>query len=153
MRVTWRAAGAGAIVFLKTIILPNFAQATDFNSYFPGPVAAQVVRVIDGDTFEVSANVWLGQQIAVRVRIAGIDAPELRARCDGERVRAEAARDYLIKRIEGGEVRLSAVRYDKYGGRVDASVADGRGDIGDAMIRARLARVYDGGRRAGWCPD
>lgn len=107
--------------------------------------------MIDGDTFEASAAIWLGQQISVRVRIAGIDAPELRARCDTERRRAEAARDYLGKRIAGSEVQLSAVRYDKYGGRVDASVTDPRGDIAEAMIRAGLARIYDGGRREGWC--
>ncbi len=46
-------------------------------------------------------------------------------------------------------MRLSAVRYDKYGGRVDASVADTRGDIGASMIRAKLARPYDGERREG----
>jgi len=143
--------GEGGAVFLGTIMLLNAAQASDYATYFPGPVNAQVVRVIDGDTFEASAAIWLGQQIAVRVRIAGIDAPELRARCDVERQRAEAARNYLSKRIAGGEVKLSAVRYDKYGGRVDASVVDARGDVGEAMIRAGLARLYDGGRRDGWC--
>ncbi|HXC56945.1 MAG TPA: thermonuclease family protein [Rhizomicrobium sp.] len=132
-------------------MLLNTAYASDFSRYFPGPVTAQVVRIVDGDTFEASAAIWLDQQISVRVRIAGIDAPELRARCDGERVRAEAARDYLSRRIAGGEVRLSALRYDKYGGRVDASVADPRGDVGEAMVRAGLARLYDGGHRAGWC--
>lgn len=143
--------GEGGAFFLGTIMLLNAAQASDYTTYFSGPVNAQVVRVIDGDTFEASAAIWLGQQIAVRVRIAGIDAPELRARCDGERQRAEAARDYLSKRIAGGEVKLSAVRYDKYGGRVDASVVDARGDVGEAMIRAGLARSYDGGHRDGWC--
>ncbi|MEJ0027665.1 MAG: thermonuclease family protein [Rhizomicrobium sp.] len=110
-----------------------------------------MVRVIDGDTFEASAAIWLDQQISIRVRIAGIDAPELRARCDAERRGAAAARDYLARRIEGGDVTLSAVRYDKFGGRVDAAVADGGGDIANAMIRARLARAYAGGRRDGWC--
>lgn len=131
------------------LLKPSYA--IDSDTYFSGPVSARVERVIDGDTFEATATIWLGQQIAVRVRIAGIDAPELRARCDDERRRAEVARDYLSKRIEGGEVRLSAVRYDKYGGRVDAAVADGRGDIGGGMIRAGLARIYDGGHREGWC--
>ncbi len=110
-----------------------------------------MVRVIDGDTFEASASIWLDQEISIRVRIAGIDAPELRARCDAERRGAEAARAYLARRLEGGAVTLSAVRYDKYGGRVDAVVADSGGDIARAMLRARLARAYDGGRRDGWC--
>jgi micrococcal nuclease len=132
-------------------MLLNTAQAADSMRNFPGPVIAHVGRIIDGDTFEAAADIWLGQQIVVRVRIAGIDAPELRARCDSERARAEAARDYLSRRIAGGDVELSAVRYDKYGGRVDASVADLRGDIGEGMILAGLARAYDGGRRTGWC--
>jgi micrococcal nuclease len=116
-----------------------------------GPIAAHVVRVIDGDTFEASARIWLGQAVDIHVRIMGIDAPELHARCEAEWRKANAAKDYLARRIEGGEVRLSDLTYDKYGGRVDAAVTDGRGDIGLAMLKAHLARAYDGGRREGWC--
>lgn len=118
---------------------------------FQGPVNADVVHVVDGDTFEARAAIWLGQSIEVRVRIAGADAPELHARCDQERIRAEAARDWLIRRIEGAQVRLSQVHYDKYGGRVDATVRDSGGDVGAALIAAGLARPYHGGHRGGWC--
>jgi micrococcal nuclease len=118
---------------------------------FNGPVTAEVVRVIDGDTFEAAARIWLGEAIDIHVRIEGIDAPELHGRCSSERAQAQAARDFLARRIEGGQVRLSALRYDKYGGRVDAVVQDARGDIGAAMLRARLARPYHGERRQPWC--
>ncbi|HVP84451.1 MAG TPA: thermonuclease family protein [Rhizomicrobium sp.] len=91
---------------------------------FDGPVSAEVIHVVDGDTFEAKATIWLGQSIDVRVRIAGVDAPELHARCNAELTLALAARDWLVRRIEGKNVRLSAVRYDKYGGRVDATVRD-----------------------------
>jgi endonuclease YncB( thermonuclease family) len=120
---------------------------------FEGPVRARVVHVIDGDTFDASARIWLGQAVEIRVRIMGIDAPELHARCDAERERAEAAREYLARRIEGGEVKLTSVHYDKYGGRVDASVADESGDVARAMLKAHMARLYEGGRRASWCED
>lgn len=118
---------------------------------FEGPVAAAVVHVVDGDTFEARAAIWLGQSIDVRVRIAGVDAPELHARCDEERAMADTARNWLAHRIEGSEVRLSAIRYDKYGGRVDATVHDRAGDVGEALIAAGMARPYHGGRRGGWC--
>ena len=118
---------------------------------FAGPVQARVERVVDGDTFDVRARIWLGQSLVVRVRIAGIDAPELRSRCDAEHILAIEARDYLERRIAGGEVRLSEIAYDKYGGRVLASVGDSAGDIGAAMIAAGLARPYDGGTRTSWC--
>jgi len=124
---------------------------TTAEATFEGPVRAQVLRVVDGDTFDASARIWLGQAIEVRVRIMGVDAPELHARCDEERGRAEAARDFLVRRIEGGEVMLSAVRYDKYGGRVDAVVADANGDVARALLKAHLARPYEGGHRTGWC--
>jgi micrococcal nuclease len=116
-----------------------------------GPVSATVARIIDGDTIEVRAQIWLGQSIVTRVRIDGVDAPELEARCPEERRMAEAARDFLVQRLDGAEVKLSRVVYDKYGGRVRAAVSDMRGDVAAALIAARLARPYHGERREPWC--
>lgn len=118
---------------------------------FDGPVAASVEKVVDGDTLDVRAAIWLGQTVDVRIRIAGIDAPELQARCPEERQRALAARAFLEERLGHGAVRLSNIVYDKYGGRMLASVADADGDIADAMLMAGLARPYDGGKRGSWC--
>ncbi len=118
---------------------------------FNGPVTAQVTEVIDGDTFRASAQIWLGQAVEVHVRIDGIDAPEMRARCAEERVKAEAARTWLTHRIGDAQVQLADVRYDKYGGRVRAAVRDAGGDIAEAMIRKGLARAYHGEKRQPWC--
>src|SRR6266581_146574 len=116
-----------------------------------GPVAAMVARVIDGDTIEVRAAIWLGQTLVVRVRIDGVDAPELEARCAEERKLALAARDFLVRRLQGVPVKLTHVVYDKYGGRVRADVADAAGDIAQALLAAGLARPYHGERRESWC--
>jgi endonuclease YncB( thermonuclease family) len=118
---------------------------------FAGPVPATVERVIDGDTIDVRAQIWLGQTLAVRVRIDGVDAPELKARCAEERSMALAARDFLSRRLMGAEVTLTRVVYDKYGGRVRAKVADAKGDVAAALIAAGLARSYHGERREPWC--
>ena len=116
-----------------------------------GPVPAIVERVIDGDTIEVRASVWLGQTLTVRVRIDGVDAPELEARCAEERAQALAARDFLKRRVEGQAVKLTRVVYDKYGGRVRAAVHDRNGDVATALLAAGLARPYHGERRKSWC--
>jgi endonuclease YncB( thermonuclease family) len=116
-----------------------------------GPIVATVERVIDGDTIDVRARIWLGQTVAVRVRIDGVDAPEMEARCAEERSMAVAARDYLVHRLMGTDVTLTRVVYEKYGGRERANVADGHGDVAAALVSAGLARTYHGERRQPWC--
>jgi endonuclease YncB( thermonuclease family) len=51
---------------------------------------AQLLRVLDGDTFEARVHVWPGIDITTKVRLRGIDAPELRARCPDERVQGRS---------------------------------------------------------------
>lgn len=117
-----------------------------------GPVAAEVVRVIDGDTIEVTARVWPGVAITVGARIRGIDTPELRGDCREEIILAAAASDRLAEAVVGGRVSLSNVEEDKYAGRVVADVATPDGtDLGRLMIASGLARPYDGRTRGKWC--
>ena len=114
-----------------------------------GPFAATVERVIDGDSLAVRVKIWLGLDVSTIVRLRGIDAPELSARCPEERRRALAAREGLAALVAGGEVSLAAVETDKYGGRVVADAA-GR-PLATTLVESGLARPYDGGRRGGWC--
>jgi endonuclease YncB( thermonuclease family) len=116
-----------------------------------GPVSALVERIVDGDTLEVRARIWLGQDLTIRVRIDGVDAPETRSDCGDERRLAAAAREFLVHRLLNKEITLHGVVYDKYGGRVRADISDADGDIAQALISAGLARPYHGERRQPWC--
>ena len=118
-----------------------------------GPVTAEVVRVVDGDTIEVRARIWLSQYVIVDVRVRGIDAPEGggRAKCRSERVKAAEALRHM-EQLAVGEVRLSDITQDKYAGRVDADIVNADGlDLKAAMLASRLARPYDGATRSDWC--
>lgn len=120
-----------------------------------GPVAAEVVRVIDGDTVEVRARAWIDTEVTTRVRLLGVDTPEKgsRAKCRAEADLAEKASAATRTALpEGATVQLRDIRPDKYGGRVVAAIEgpDGR-DLAAALLAAGLARPYDGGRKAGWC--
>jgi len=113
---------------------------------------AEVVRVIDGDTFEARVRIWPGMEVTTRVRLRGIDAPKMHARCDDERVQAVAAREALARLLAEGSVGISRVGQDKYGGRVDADVSTARTpDVSATMLDGGFARRYSGGRRASWC--
>ena len=54
-----------------------------------GPVAAEILRIVDGDTLLVEATPWPQQRMEVYVRLRGIDTPELNASCPALRERAE----------------------------------------------------------------
>ena len=113
----------------------------------------EVLRVVDGDTFEARVNLWPGLDITTRVRLRGIDAPEMKARCSEERNKAESARSALRVLLDQGEVGISQVSLDKYGGRVLASASTrATPDVSAALLSAGMGRRYSGGQRDGWCP-
>src|SRR5580693_4441783 len=85
--------------------------------------AAEVVRIIDGDTFVARMHTGPGGAVETRVRLRSIDAAELHARCSKELRLALAARAALQRLLAEGSVMLSHVGPDKYPGRIDANVA------------------------------
>jgi len=114
--------------------------------------AAEVLRVIDGDTFAARVRVWPGLDVDTKVRLRSIDAPELHARCAREYLQAEAARTALQTILAAGGVTVSHIGADKYRGRIDADVMTrGTADVSAAMLKGGWARSYDGGRRGSWC--
>ena len=117
-----------------------------------GSHPADVLRVVDGDTFEARVRIWPGVEITTKVRLRGIDAPELKARCPEERSKAEAAREALRAMLAEGDIAVARVSLDKYGGRVVADAATRTTpDVSTAMLAKGLARAYSGGRREPWC--
>lgn len=128
------------------------AEPTVAAKLFAGPVEAAVLDVLDGDTFLAEALVWPGHTVRVNVRTRGIDAPEMRARCEAERVAAEKARDALRTLFGDGPVLISNIAGAKYYGRVLADVATKDGaSAGALLLGEKLVRSYEGGRREGWC--
>jgi micrococcal nuclease len=117
-----------------------------------GPVAADVVRVVDGDTFVARALVWPGHSVEVSVRIRGIDAPETRTRCEAEKTAGLEAAGVLERMLESGRIYLTNIGSGKFYGRVLADVANAEGrDVASAMLHLGLAKPYSGGRRTSQC--
>jgi micrococcal nuclease len=136
----------------------------------PGPVPAEVVRVIDGDTVEVRARIWPGHIVETRVRLRGVDTPETRRPdCEAERTAGQAAtaftEDWLAASLlmtdasldsdaSPALINLHEIDLGSFAGRVVARIrrADGE-DLSEALIQAELAAPY--GETGPWCtaPD
>jgi micrococcal nuclease len=139
-----------ALALFPLLAAPFPAQAQ--RDFVAGPVAVEVLKVIDGDTFLARAKVWPGQEVTVSVRLRGIDAPERKAKCASEFAAAEDARLALEDILSGAPVQIRNISGDKYFARVIADA--GNSDVADAaafMLELNLARPYQGGRRQGWC--
>jgi endonuclease YncB( thermonuclease family) len=155
------AASVIAVELINPNLLPHPKATPAYRPYGDGGrqapantrvYAAEVVRIIDGDTFVARMRTAPGRDVETRVRLRSIDAAELHARCSKELRLALAARAALQRLLAEGSVVLSHVGPDKYPGRIDASVATRvTTDVSAAMLSGGFARPYDGGRRSGWC--
>lgn len=97
--------------------------------------------VIEGDTFLLAGE---------RIRLDGIDAPDLRhARCDGERERGVAARERLERLLSAanGRPRVRRTGTDVYGFTLARVTADGR-DVGETLLAEGHALAYARGSAA-----
>ena len=120
------------------------------NSSVRHPV--EVLRTIDGDTFEARVHLSPGLEPTTRVRLRGVDAPERKAACAQELELAEAAGAALRGLLGEGGVTIYNIGPDKYNGRVVADAATRRTDnVSAALVAAGHARNYGGRHRDGWC--
>lgn len=110
----------------------------------------EVVRVIDGDTLKV--NLGEGYPAIFRemsVRIKNIDAPEMHSKSECEKRDATLAKAELISFIGKADVDLYFCTGDKYW-RLNCSVIKEYQDLGERMLRKKLAVNYSGGTKIGW---
>ena len=109
-----------------------------------GPYRGVVDEAHDGDTVHARLDVGFDLTVYTRIRVNGINAPELST------AEGKEARDYARTLLpSGAAVQVVSLGWDKYGGRIEGRItmADGR-DFGEAMVAAGHAKVWDGrGRR------
>jgi len=151
--------------FIKIFVIFYFysfsanSQKTSINDLSKSPKIYnwQVIRVVDGDTLEIS-NEFLPEELKLFVRIKGIDTPEkeFRAKCQKEKILGQNASEYTKKAIKTAQekklkITFSEIKWDKFGGRILAVVKIDNKNLGDELIKKGLARPYNGEKKASWC--
>lgn len=101
----------------------------------------RITCVVDGDTL------WYQ---GTKIRLVGIDAPEVSGKCRRERQLASQATENLTILLNTGLRRIAYDGEDRYG-RALARFWVTDGEVGLAMIAAGLADPYGAGGRPPWC--
>ena len=74
----------------------------------------KMVKVVDGDTVDVDIDlgfgVWMRDQ---RIRLYGIETPETRTSDDQEKVYGLAAKDFVVKWTNAGDLSLKTFKDDR----------------------------------------
>jgi len=113
---------------------------------------SKVISIYDGDTIRVNIDSFpdiIGKNI--RIRIKGIDAPEIKGKCQKEIDLAIMARDYLRNAInQSSQIELRNMERGKYFRIVGELYIDGE-NISKGLLKEKLAYIYHGGKKRSWC--
>lgn len=138
------------VCFLILSPLP-FIGAAQAKEVLKGPFPFELLEVIDGDTFRARVHIWLGQKVSVKVRLKGVDTPEMNGKCAAEKKLARRAKAFAETWLKQNKVHLTQVHYGTYAGRVLANAQSKSGEtLSAALLAQNLGKPYRG-RRAQWC--
>lgn len=113
-----------------------------------------VKDVYDGDT--ITVDIFLGFNVVlsnIKVRLVGIDTPEIRTKDKDEKEKGIATRDWLRERILGKKVLLHTKERGKFGRwlgmiwEIEEDKPEFENSYNKQLINEGLAKEYWGGKR------
>ena len=87
----------------------------------------------------------------IPIRVSTIDAPEIRGKCEQEKILAKRARAHARAFLESGEevIIVNAERGKHF--RLVADVLVDGESLSQSLLAAGLAYPYAGGKKKSWC--
>lgn len=104
---------------------------------------AKVVRVVDGDTIDVDIDLGFSIVSRQRLRLARIDAPEVRGE---SKARGTKATEYVEDKLHGfpGVIVTTTKGKEKYGRYIAEVVIHTGENLSDLLLSEGLAEEYKG---------
>ncbi|BFM13343.1 hypothetical protein R50072_34960 [Simiduia litorea] len=139
-------------VFLLVLFLCAAVNASAKTRQYGNTTVSEIVSIYDGDTFTVNIDEWpaiVGQRISVR--IAGIDTPEMRGRCEEEKTKARLAKQFTVAALRNANrIELKNLQRDKYFRLLSDVYVDGE-NLAQQLLRQGFAVPYSGHTKINWC--
>ena len=114
---------------------------------------AEVVSVYDGDTCTCVVDLGFKTQVRIKVRLVGIDTPEIRTKDLKEKEKGIFTRDWLRERILNKKVLLHTKEKGKFGRwlgvvwPIEENLPMFENSYNKTLINEGLAKEYWGGKR------
>ena len=135
------------ILFILLLIPTLSFSKGNYGNVYP----SEIRSVYDGDTFTVTIAEWppiIGEKI--KVRVAGVDTPEMRGKCEREKKLARKAKKHTVAFVRSGKVELRNLRRGKYFRIVADVYVDGK-SLTKSLISEGLGYPYGKGKKKSWC--
>lgn len=115
------------------------------------PQNIEVVSIYDGDTFTVNIGNWpdiVGERISVRIK--NVDCPELKDNRQTVKELARQAKVFTVTKLRAAQIiELENIERDKYFRLLADVYVDGT-NLGNELLKAKLAQRYNGGKKPKW---
>ncbi|MFW9874929.1 MAG: thermonuclease family protein [Candidatus Thorarchaeota archaeon] len=140
------------ILFFVALLFFSISPTLAFSSNAYGEaIVSEVTAIYDGDTFTANIKDYppiIGERI--KIRIKGIDTPELSDRDPKVRALALKAKQYTVRRLRDSKnITLKNIQRGKYF-RILADVYVDGSSLGEELIKAGLAKPYSGDKKPSW---
>lgn len=106
---------------------------------------ATLLNVVDGDTIDMDVDMGFSVRIKQRLRLLGIDTPELNSKDPVEREKALQAKQFVLDTLKiGGTYVIDTYKDDKYGRLLAVIYLNKSIDstLNNLLVSSGLARVY-----------
>lgn len=102
-----------------------------------------VAKVVDGDTVDLDLDLGFSITLRQRVRLYGIDAPELRSKDPIEKAKGQESQAFVVQWFQQpGPVLVRTTKEEKYGRMLADCHREGAPSLCTELLERGLARPY-----------
>jgi micrococcal nuclease len=102
-----------------------------------------VAKVVDGDTVDLDLDLGFSLTLRQRVRLYGIDAPELRSKDPAEKAKGQESQAFVAQWFERpGAVLVRTTKEEKYGRMLADCYREGAPSLCTELLERGLARPF-----------
>jgi len=106
---------------------------------------ATVDRVLDGDTVDCMVDLGFDIWVKQRVRLEGIDAPEVRTLDLTEKKQGFVVKDRVIELLENQDNKFILISHSvgKYGRCIGSLILESGESVQDILLKENLVKIYE----------